>query len=72
MSVRLQARVRDSEQTWNAVPMFWARSRESGFRTAAKKLGLKGRVLTVRRAGENLWEVNVNGKAMMVAEVGSR
>lgn len=68
MSLYLQARIRDSAQNWNTAPSWLARSRESGFRTAARKLGLRGRILTVVRVGSSQWEVNVDGKVMMVVE----
>ena len=70
MSVFLQARIRDGAG-WNTAPTFRARSRESGFRTAARKLGLRGRVLTIERVGSEQWAVNVDGHMMMVVEVRS-
>jgi hypothetical protein len=64
-------RVRDGGRGWDGAPTFRARSRESGFRTAARKLGLRGPVLTVERVGSEQWAVNVNGQMMMVVEVQS-
>lgn len=49
-------------------PTWRARSRESGFRTAARKLGLRGPILTVERVGSSQWAVNVDGRMMMVVE----
>ena len=71
MSVQLQARIRDGGQGWGTAPTFRARSRESGFRTAARKLGLRGPILTVERVGSSQWAVNVDGRVMMVCEVQS-
>lgn len=70
MSLRLKARVRDGSLGWEA-PSFAARSRESGFRSAARRLGLRGPILTVERVGSEQWAVNVDGQMMMVVEVQS-
>ena len=37
-------------------------------RTAARKLGLRGPILTVERVGSEQWAVNVDGQMMMVVE----
>jgi len=70
VSIRLKARVRDGQLGWEA-PSFMAHSRESGFRSAAKRLGLRGPILTVERVGSEQWAVNVDGTMMMVVEVQS-
>jgi len=73
ITARIRDRALPGQQGWIGAPTFRARSRESGFRTAAKKLGLRGRILTIERVGSDEWAVNVNGTTMMVVVVrGSR
>ena len=70
MSVVLIARRRDGDgplSQWDAA-RFIARSRETGFRTAARKLGLTGPILSIERVGSEQWAINVDGTMMMVVE----
>lgn len=60
----VSARKRDGGSWGDCV--FRARSFETGVRTAAKKLGLRGAILTLERVGESQWSVNVDGRVMMV------
>lgn len=71
MSLTIQCRVRDGGGGWDTAPRLRVRTRESGFRTAAKRLGLRGPILTVERVGSSQWAVNVDGRIMMVCEVSS-
>ena len=64
--VRISARVRDGGR-WGDCE-FSASSLESGIRTAARKLGLKGPILTKQRVGSDQYEINVDGRSMMVVE----
>jgi hypothetical protein len=64
--IRISARVRDGGR-WGDCE-FSASSLESGIRTAARKLGLKGPILTKQRVGSEQYDVNVYGRSMMVIE----
>jgi hypothetical protein len=70
VSIHLKARVRDGQLGWEA-PSFVARTRESGIRSAARRLCLRGPILAVERVGSEQWAVNVDGTMMMVVEVAS-
>jgi hypothetical protein len=72
VSLHLQARRRDGGRGWDEALSFAARTRESGFRTAARKLGLRGPILSVERVGSSQWAVNVDGQMMMVVESSER
>jgi len=64
MTIKIEAR---TEKTgWDKSEAFTARSFESGVRTAARKLGLRGPVLTTERVGSSQWLVNVNGQRMHI------
>lgn len=60
----ISARVRDGGN-WGDCE-FTARSFASGVRTAARKLGLHGTVLTTERVGFEQYQVNVDGHMMMI------
>ena len=62
--VAISARVRDGG-SWGGCE-FAARSVESGVRTAARKLGLRGPILTTERVGSSQFAINVDGRMMMV------
>jgi len=63
-TLQISARKRDGGH-WGDCE-FRARSLESACRTAARKLGLRGPVLTRERVGASEYLVNVNGVAMML------
>ena len=63
----ISARKRDGG-SWGDCE-FAARAQESGIRTAARKLGLRGPILTTERVGSSQFMVNVNGVVMMVVVV---
>ena len=63
--MRIVAKRRDGT-AWQSAITFFARSRETAFRTAARKLGIRGPVLTSERVGSDQWLVNVDGVPMMV------
>lgn len=65
-AVKISARVRDGG-SWGDCE-FSARSLESGIRTAAKKLGLRGPICGRTIVGTSQYEVNVDGVIMMVIE----
>lgn len=64
MATQISARVRDGGR-WGDCE-FAARSFESGVRTAARKLGLRGGICSTERVGSSQWEINVDGCMMMV------
>ncbi len=68
--VQIEARVRDGAG-WDQAITVRARSVESGRRTAARKLGLCGPILTTHRVGSSQFESNVDGVSMMTIEVQS-
>lgn len=41
-----------------------ARTRDAAFRAAAKKLNLRGSIVSAEDLGENKWRIDVNGKVM--------
>lgn len=65
--MQINARKRDGGNWGDAL--FRARSLESGIRTAARKLGLRGQVLSMQQVGESQYAVNVDGQMMMVIAV---
>lgn len=62
--ITISARVRDGGR-WGDCE-FVARSMQNGMRTAARKLGLRGPILTCRQMGASQYEINVNGCTMML------
>ena len=64
ITMQISARKRDGG-SWGDCE-FSARSQETGIRTAARKLGLRGPVLTTERVGSSQFAVNVDGVVMMV------
>ena len=62
--ISVSARVRDNG-SWGDCE-FKARSQDSAIRTAARKLGLRGPILTRERVGATEYAVNVNGAMMIV------
>ncbi len=64
----VSARKRDGEgagTNWGDCE-FKAKSFETAFKTAAKKLRLRGRILSIEQVGSEQWAVNVDGTMMMV------
>ena len=66
--IQISARVRDGGR-WGDCE-FSASSFETGIRTAAKKLGLKGPLLNKQLIGSEQWDINVDGRSMMVIAKG--
>ena len=63
--VTIRARVRDGAG-WDQAITVRAKAVASGRRTAARRLGLRGPILTVERVGSSQWACNVNGTVMMI------
>ena len=70
MSALYGARLRDGDgpRSQRGACTFRGRALHSAIRTAARKLGLSGPILTVERVGSSQHLVNVDGVAMMIWE----
>jgi len=68
--IKISARKRDGG-SWGDCE-FSARSLESGIRTAARKLGLRGAICGRERVGSDQYAVNVDGVVMMVVATGAQ
>lgn len=66
--INISARKRDGSgqgTNWGDCE-FRAKSFHTAVKTAAKKLGIRGPVLTWERVGSEEWAVNVDGTMMMI------
>lgn len=64
----VSARIRDGEgprSQWGNCE-FQGRSLDTAIRTAARKLGLRGLILTTQRVGADQYDINVDGRSMML------